>query len=344
MSPPHIWGLVAGFLAAVAATAVVERVARRNALYRRLSARDAHARPTPRLGGLAIAAGVLVALLIPGSAGATGGALVVVAGATALLTVGAWDDLTPLPAVTKLLAQAVVAAATVLAIQPRIAIDLTFVVFEVDGVLAAIVGVVWIVGFVNALNFMDGIDGIAAGAATAAIPGLVLVLNAPPLSYLLLALAGACLGFLVWNHHPATIFMGDSGSYFIGFLVAASVLLPEVEPAPLIPMLVIFSLFLLDVAVTLVRRARDGQRLMAPHADHLYQRLVRAGHGQRAVMSAYVGATALGGIAGAAHALGDLGVKTLVVLGVAAMGAGYLAIHLSLRRTHGDVGREGTRG
>jgi Fuc2NAc and GlcNAc transferase len=130
---------------------------------------------------------------------------------------------------------------------------------------------------VNFFNFLDGIDGLAS--LQAAITGLGILLAAwdPALSVAAAALAAAALGFLPFNWSPASVFLGDSGSYFLGFVLAA---LPLAAPDPAGPSAVLFVglslwLFLADASWTLVRRAMRGERIHEAHREHLYQRLAR---------------------------------------------------------------------
>jgi UDP-N-acetylmuramyl pentapeptide phosphotransferase/UDP-N-acetylglucosamine-1-phosphate transferase len=145
------------------------------------------------------------------------------------------------------------------------------------------VAVLWIVAVVNFYNFLDGIDGLAA--LQAAVTGLGLALAAwHPLSAPMgLALAGSCLAFLLFNWSPASIFMGDVGSCFLGYTLSA---LPLLAPVPSRSRAVLFValslwLFLADATWTLARRVARGERWYQAHREHLYQHLaLRYGHGR----------------------------------------------------------------
>jgi UDP-N-acetylmuramyl pentapeptide phosphotransferase/UDP-N-acetylglucosamine-1-phosphate transferase len=144
---------------------------------------------------------------------------------------------------------------------------------------------IWIVGYANAFNFMDGINGLAAGQAiltgfgTALLGGLALhSYNCTPVLWSV-AIASAALGFLPHNYPQARIFMGDSGSVPLGFLLAVLTLwLPMIAgPWLLVPLALLHANFVLDTGITLFRRVVKGERWYEPHREHFYQRLIRSG-------------------------------------------------------------------
>jgi UDP-GlcNAc:undecaprenyl-phosphate/decaprenyl-phosphate GlcNAc-1-phosphate transferase len=285
-----------------------------------VSERSSHATPTSRLGGVAVAAGslsascVLVGLLyvIPRSSLVWGANLELLGwlalGALAMFLVGLADDLWDLSPPLKLSGQILAA----LAIVPA---GLHFMYLEIPPppgfsthVATVFAAVCWVVFFVNVFNFMDGSDGFAAGftlnacafiAGTvfimAGVQGFVFFLRAEFL--LILILGAATQGFYRENRPPARIFLGDSGSHFIGYALAVILLLgdgdrfavwpqmdPDIRAVPAGTVALILLPFCFDVLVTLVRRARLGQNLLAPHREHLYQRLLRVGMSHAAVL------------------------------------------------------------
>jgi UDP-N-acetylmuramyl pentapeptide phosphotransferase/UDP-N-acetylglucosamine-1-phosphate transferase len=151
--------------------------------------------------------------------------------------------------------------------------------------------VFWIVSYVNAFNFMDGINGLAAGQATVAGLAWFIVGQArdlPALATAGLALAGAAIGFGIYNYPRGTVFLGDVGSYFLGAVVGSvavfglrSGLPPETVLAPL-------ALFAADTGFTLARRIASGERWHEAHCDHAYQRLTRRFQGSHARTTALV--------------------------------------------------------
>jgi UDP-N-acetylmuramyl pentapeptide phosphotransferase/UDP-N-acetylglucosamine-1-phosphate transferase len=148
-------------------------------------------------------------------------------------------------------------------------------------VIAAALLWVW---FVNLFNFMDGIDGIAGSEAAAISLGLVLVAGGQPgIAVPAAAIAGAALGFLVWNWAPARVFLGDVGSvplgYVLGFLLYQLALRGAWQAALILP-----AYFLADATITLVRRLARGERVWQAHREHFYQRAVQRGLGHDAVV------------------------------------------------------------
>jgi len=330
--------------------ALVRDAALRRGLLDVPNARSSHERPTPRLGGLGIVAAVAVSIAVarawPGLDVRPAAILVGLGLVVALVSLA--DDLRGLPALVRLAVHLAAGSAAVAALGPLDVIaDLGLTAPDVARHIDSVLTVLWIAGFMNAFNFMDGIDGIAggqglvAGAATAAIGWL---LGVPSAAVLGLALAAACLGFLPHNWSPATIFMGDVGSAFLGFLIATA---PMVAPATAQPPvgLLAFALvawpFLFDAMLTFVRRAARGENVMAAHKTHLYQRLTQAGWSHGRVAGLY---TALAGVAAAIVVLPPaLGRPTRPAMAFVAVAAAALSLlvvqaerHLKIRPAGAD--------
>jgi Fuc2NAc and GlcNAc transferase len=273
--------LAVSFALAAAVTPLVRAAARRGGLLDRPNPRSSHQRVIPRGGGAAIVLAALVALSTWPSAWAAGATLL--GPGLALALVGLWDDRFGLSPLLRLAFQL---AAAVAAVWGGAGIDrlplpppLDFPLHGLGGVVA----VLWIVALVNFYNFLDGIDGLAA--LQGAVTGLGLALAGwDSLSAGLgAALAGACLGFLLFNWSPATIFMGDIGSCFLGYTLSALPLLAPVDARPRAVLFVGLSLwlFLADATWTLARRVARGERWYQAHREHLYQQLaLRWGHGR----------------------------------------------------------------
>jgi UDP-N-acetylmuramyl pentapeptide phosphotransferase/UDP-N-acetylglucosamine-1-phosphate transferase len=165
---------------------------------------------------------------------------------------------------------------------------------------------------INLYNFMDGMDGFAAGMAVAGFGALSLagwIADAPGFGLVSGLIAAAAAGFLIWNFPPARIFMGDAGSISLGFLAAAMSLWAARDGIlALWASALVFSPFIVDATVTILRRATAGERIWEPHRSHHYQRLVRLGWGHRkTVLRAYVlmSACAASALQGARMAPGD---------------------------------------
>lgn len=251
--------------------------------------RSSHEVPTPRLGGVAVILGTWAGALILRPEGAWP----LLVAATLIGAVGLADDFGSLHFGTKALAQALVAAGLVLFYQPPL----------LSGAPALLklgvfgVGVLWIVALSNAFNFMDGIDGIIGGVAIINVLFLSLLAGGTPLA----VLAGATAGFLIWNVNPASIFLGDSGSYFLGFLLAAGALyapLPGNGWSPLVffAAVLVFTPLLFDTAYTLLRRLRASKNIFSAHREHIYQQITPATGMHRRTSNLYYGAAVLAGI------------------------------------------------
>ena len=219
-------------------------------------------------------------------------AMFVVAGIALVTGAGAVDDVINLRARTKFLFQ--VAAALLIAIG-GIQIDsvsLPYIGRIHLGVLAVPITVLWFVGLTNAVNFIDGMDGLAGGIAAFAATGMaVIALLQGQLvtAVIALALLGALAGFLTYNLPPASIFMGDSGSHFLGFTLALLPLLGISRAASLGTLLVPVTLLLipvLDVAAAIVRRTRARKPFWKPDRDHIHHKLLDLGLSDRKILVA----------------------------------------------------------
>ena len=278
--------------------------------------RDVHRFPIPRLGGLAMMAGLLAALAAASALPRLGrvfelstDARGVLFGAAVICAVGVADDVFNLDALTKLAGQVVAAGVMVLSGVQLYWIPLPGGPLVLTPELAVGLTVLTVLVTVNAVNFVDGLDGLAAGVvglgALAFFSYSYLLAVVEGLSRMTLpalvsaALAGVCLGFLPANVHPARIFMGDSGSMLIGFLLAGAAisltgqldpqLLPQgsVLPAllPLLLPIAVIAIPFIDLMAAVWRRTRAGRSPFTPDKQHLHHRLLDLGHShRRAVM------------------------------------------------------------
>ena len=276
-----MWVVAASLPFAVALTGLVRWHSLRSGVLDIPNERSSHTRPTPRGGGLAIVLVVcLVAAylwLVEDSIGA--GLAVSVIGAGGLIAwVGYLDDKSGLSPATRFVAHAVASVAAVFLIGAQaLAAAVLPVLPGWLAILLLVFGVAWVL---NLYNFMDGIDGIAGMEAFfAAGGGAVLALahdtslRVVPLSA---AVAVASLGFLLWNWAPAKIFMGDVGSGFVGFVLAALALASELAgDLSIWTWVILTSLFVGDATATLFRRLLRRERVYAAHRSHAYQYLSR---------------------------------------------------------------------
>lgn len=314
--------------------------------------RKLHARPIPNVGGVAIAAAFVVTVDALRLYDLFGPAEVelsrlfpdprVVLGAGLIAAVGLLDDLLNLHHRTKFAAQVAVTA-LVFASGSRIML--------LDGLLGegplglAVSGVltlVWMVGVMNAINLIDGMDGLAAGVTALAFVGMAgaYALNGDMDGLLLpVAVVGALLGFLRYNFHPASIFMGDSGSLFLGFLLAVYGLRGTAGSDPVLLLVipaVAMGLPVLDTLISMVRRRLDRRPLFHPDRDHIHHRLARLLSHRGAVLVLYgVGAFFAAGAMGMAAVTAPVaalvfGAGALIVLSFVWL-LGYLGVWEDLR-------------
>lgn len=227
------------------------------------NARSLHETPTPCIGGLGIMAGVLVAAVWL----ADGALLPVMLAAIALAAVSVLDDVRGLPAAVRLLMHLVAAGTCLLA-------------FGLSGWIW-LLGMLAVVWMTNLYNFMDGSDGLAGGMAAVGFGALALAAwlgGAPELAVFCASIAAAALAFLRFNFPPARVFMGDAGSIPLGFLAATLGILGTRQNlwSWLFPLLV-FSPFIVDASVTLLRRGLHRKKVWQAHRSHYYQRVVLLG-------------------------------------------------------------------
>ena len=291
------------------------------------SERSSHETPTPRGGGLGIAAGFLVALLAAALFGAQLPSAAMLVGAGVIATLGFLDDRHGLGVGARLGIQVSVAL-TIAGLSGGLTGWPAPQPLAGDtGHLAAPLAVIWIVSVVNFYNFLDGIDGYAATQSVIAGAALALAYPGSSVASVGWALAGASGGFLLWNWHRARVFMGDVGSCLIGFLLAAAPFeLPPAERGDGV-LLVALALwfFLSDGTYTLFSRLLAGEKVWKPHRRHLYQRLTQTGlRHDTVVICIGVGAALVAALALSAHRTGRT--SQWISLGVAA--AAFVALNL----------------
>lgn len=294
--------VIAGLLSALTAFALTPRVRRFAWTVGAVDfpgARRVNTRAVPRMGGLAIVAGFVptVLLIEPPELRLLG----ILTGALMIAILGAADDLLNLSPWQKLLGQTL-AAAVALRAGLRIAAVSTLFgpsPFRPLDVLSVPLSLLWIVGCTNAVNLIDGLDGLAVGVsaiASSAMLAVALLLGEREAALLLAALSGACLGFAPWNRSPASIFMGDVGAQFLGFVLATSSILGLFKrPAAvgfLTPLLAM-GLPLCDTTFAFLRRIAHGRSPFAADRGHLHHRLLAAGYSQRQAVAILLGISAL---------------------------------------------------
>lgn len=283
---------------AVGGTPLMRYLALRLGIIDQPNARKIHINPIPLLGGVAIYAAVVAALLLFGNRFRLRELLSILVGASLMSFLGLWDDRHSLSPFLKLIGQFLAASILVLS-GVRIS---TFPWAAVN----IIVTLGWIVVITNSMNLLDNMDGLSGGiGAVAAI--FFLLLAAMNRQYLVgalsAALVGACLGFLIYNFNPARIFMGDAGSLFLGFVLAAvGIKLRFPDGVKIVTWMVpvlIMGLPLFDTVLVIISRLRRGfNPLTTPGKDHISHRLVAMGYTRReAVLICYLICAGLGVLA-----------------------------------------------
>lgn len=281
--------LVSAMVLAFSMTPLAQRTARRIGMVDQPSARKQHTMPTPLLGGAAIYLAVIVALILLGDRFYVNQVVGIFLGATLVSFMGLWDDRWGLSPWFKLAVQFV--AAGILALT-----DVRISLFPWPALNIAVT-LLWVVGITNAMNLLDNMDGLSGGiAAIAAL--FFLLFAAMSRQYLVGALAaalvGACIGFLFYNVNPARIFMGDTGSLFLGFTLAAvGIKLRFPDNSAFVTWMVpvfVLTVPIFDTTLVIISRLRRGLNpLTTPGKDHLSHRLARlTGSPREAVLICYL--------------------------------------------------------
>ncbi len=250
--------------------------------------RSSHTTPTPTGGGMAIVVTFICFLLAVGLIFkvAVGEVFVLAITGAVLAIVGYIDDHRHIPAQWRLLIHFLVALMLLLSLSQQPGLSVFGWQWQSGWLLSGVclVALVWLL---NLFNFMDGIDGIAGVEAITALCGAALIVLAAGGVYwpvALLALAGCVLGFLVFNWPPAKIFMGDAGSGFLGFMLGALALITSATGfISLWAWLILLAVFIADSTLTLVRRAKRGDKVHQAHRSHAYQILSRKWKGHLSV-------------------------------------------------------------
>ncbi len=282
-----LWAFLVAALIAFAATPPVARLARRLGVIHQPRDRDLHERPVPGLGGLAILVAVVVAALLfmPGGRETRG----IVAGAIAIALIGAVDDWKPggLHPAVKLAGQFAAAAIPVFCEVRVDEMTLPFIEpFELGdwGYPLTLVG---IVAVMNVVNFTDGADGLAAGVCTIAAATFAIIalsLERDSAGILAALTAGAAVGFLWHNFHPASIFMGDAGSNLLGLLLACVAIQGVLKTAAVVALffpLLILAVPALDATFVVAKRIKYRRPVYAADSWHFHHRFANIGFSQR---------------------------------------------------------------
>ncbi|NLU50205.1 MAG: undecaprenyl/decaprenyl-phosphate alpha-N-acetylglucosaminyl 1-phosphate transferase [Syntrophomonadaceae bacterium] len=284
------WLLYAGgtglaFLIAYLAVPLAAKLAFRLGAIDEPDSRKVHRKPMPRLGGLAIFAGFMAAVLV--LVKVQGPYEGIIIGGIIIFLVGVLDDIFGLSPWSKLLGQVVAAAAAIHA-----GVNVHFMTNPFDGMIylgkmSIPLTMLWIIGITNAVNLIDGLDGLAAGVS--GIAALTLAIVALREDQWLAAgvafiLVGAVVGFLPHNFHPARIFMGDAGALFLGFVLSCLAVVGLAKSAAIISLfvpIVVLGIPIFDTLFAIVRRLNKKAPIFKPDREHLHHRLMALGYNHR---------------------------------------------------------------
>ena len=304
--------------------------------------RRMHKKAMPLMGGLAMFYGFIVsiAVFVPVSRQLVG----LFIGATVIVIVGIIDDKKNLHPIPKLICQIV---AALIAIYFGHSIKFFSIPFSgntspfvVPSPYAEIISVIWIVGMTNAVNFIDGLDGLAAGVSSIASLSILfisIIMNNPSVTPIAAALVGCCVGFLPFNSNPAKIFMGDTGSTFLGYTLAVMSIQGLFKGYALIsfvlPVLVL-GLPLFDTLFAIVRRIIKGKSIMSADRGHLHHRLIDMGLNQKQAVAILYSISSLLGIG--AVVMAARGVVQGIILMISVVPILIVALVIAASREHSN--------
>ena len=287
----YAYTFLAALIVTFVLTPLVKKLAVRIGAVDKPDARKVHHGLIPRLGGLAIFAGFIASVALTVGFGDQE-LLGLCAGASFLIIVGILDDRYSLPPKVKLLGQIIAAAIFVVIFGVRIDwLRLPLVgFFYLPALISIPLTIFWIIGLVNTVNLIDGLDGLAAGIAAIAsitISFLAFQMGQWVCAAAMVAMAGSALAFLQYNFNPAKIFMGDTGSMFLGYVIAAVSVMGSMKTAAaavLIVPLVALAVPIMDTLMAIVRRKHSGVPVFSPDKRHLHHRLLARGLDQKQVV------------------------------------------------------------
>lgn len=297
---PLVVALVIGFLS----TPIVKSFAYKlGAIDVPKDERRMHKVPIPRMGGLAIFLGFIISVLLFVEVDDQMKGILL--GSVIIVVMGIIDDITPLRASLKFVIQILAALIPVYygvqitcVSNPNLFSDNPYWNF---GWLSIPITVIWIVGLTNAVNLIDGLDGLAIGVSSISaltMLAIAILVAEPQVAVIMAALVGACIGFMPYNMNPAKIFMGDTGSTFLGYILACITIQGLFKFYAVISFVVpflILGLPIFDTMFAIIRRISHGQNPMAPDRSHVHHRLIDMGLNQKqAVAVLYVISAILG--------------------------------------------------
>jgi UDP-GlcNAc:undecaprenyl-phosphate GlcNAc-1-phosphate transferase len=281
------------FLFSLCITPVIKMIAKHVGAMDIPNERKVHKVPMPRLGGLSIFFGFLLGYMLFGEQSIVMNSILIAS--FVVILIGVFDDIKPLKASVKFIGQ-LVAACIIVFYGNIILRDVSAFGIYIDfGYFSIPFTIFFILGCINCMNLIDGLDGLAAGISSIyfATIGIIAIMQGKfGLDFLLtFIMLGSTLGFLVHNFNPATIFMGDSGSMFLGLIISVIALLgfKNVTMTSLIIPLLLLAIPILDTIFAIIRRTLKGEKISTPDKYHIHHQLLKRNLSQRqTVLAIYV--------------------------------------------------------
>lgn len=311
------------FIASIIITPLVKKAAIKIGAVDQPNNRKVHTKIMPRLGGLAIYISFIIGLLVMRPENSL--TIPIIIGTLIIVITGVLDDLLDITPKAKLTGQILAALVVVLnGVQVQF-INLPLGGTIEFGLLSIPLTILWIVGITNAINLIDGLDGLAAGVSSIAlitITGMAFFMGNTFVAIVSLIVLGSTLGFLIYNFHPATIFMGDTGALFLGYIISVLSLLgfKNITVISLIVPVIILGVPISDTIFAIIRRLVNKQPLSEADKSHLHHCLLRLGYSHRQTVLIIYGIAAFFAISAVifsqATIWGALILMLLLVLGI----------------------------
>jgi UDP-GlcNAc:undecaprenyl-phosphate/decaprenyl-phosphate GlcNAc-1-phosphate transferase len=331
---------LSSFLLSIALIALAVYFAKKIKWRERRSPRHIHKRGVPRIGGAVMIAIFNLAILLNKDLFVTPEIYGIMAGSLILMAVGIWDDLREIYWKIQLFFQ--IAISVLIFITGTriyyITNPLTGGILNMDSglwvVVSAVLAVFWIVLIINAVNWIDGIDGLSGGVAFISVAAIFILslkseVNQPPVAILCSILAGAILGFLIFNFYPAKIMAGTSGSMFMGFSLAALAIISGTKIATA---LLVMTIPIIDLVWVIGERIRNKKSIFRADKRHLHYKLMKLGWSQRKTVLIYWAATLV--ISFVALNTKSMGKGIALALAFAMMIAISAIINRKIHKTH----------
>ncbi len=290
-------------------TPFVKKIAQHIGAMDKPNKRKVHAKPMPRLGGIGIYFGFLLGYMIYGQPTSLMNSVLI--SSFIIVFVGILDDIKPLKTSTKFIGQLISSMIVVFYGQILIQDISAFGIYIDFWYFSYPLTILFILGCINCMNLIDGLDGLAAGISSiffCSVGIIAIFTNQPILAYTLsFIMLGSCLGFLVHNFYPATIFMGDSGSMFLGFIIAVITLLgfKNVMMSSLIIPMLIIVVPIMDTLFAIIRRKLKGEKITTPDKYHIHHQLLKRNFSHRTTVIIIYLVTILFSIASLIYVLVD---------------------------------------